>query len=157
MIGSTCFNEAGGFLPRKPTSECSQHQTQSASMRPGDFSPGNTHPTMPLPAPATPASMRPGDFSPGNLSQSSVDSPAPHLCFNEAGGFLPRKHIGRRLRELADRHASMRPGDFSPGNVIRRPRSPWAAATGFNEAGGFLPRKLRLLSGVVCGEETVLQ
>ena len=66
--------------------------------------------------------MRPGDFSPGNwLSfaecSMSVD------CFNEAGGFLPRKPV-----PAADMHtenmASMRPGDFSPGNKGREERVP---------------------------------
>ena len=63
------FNEAGGFLPRKltPASDCTL--TLIASMRPGDFSPGNheliVHEIYSLDA----ASMRPGDFSPGNAEQ----------------------------------------------------------------------------------------
>ena len=63
--------------------------------------------------------MRPGDFSPGN-------SAAAHLVgqryrFNEAGGFLPRKHGQRCLERLRQaREASMRPGDFSPGNLTAR-------------------------------------
>ena len=36
------FNEAGGFLPRKPVSPCPIPPGRMlASMRPGDFSPGN--------------------------------------------------------------------------------------------------------------------
>ena len=36
------FNEAGGFLPRKPRAgECPAAGAPGASMRPGDFSPGN--------------------------------------------------------------------------------------------------------------------
>ena len=36
------FNEAGGFLPRKPaTPHRGDDQYQRASMRPEDFSPGN--------------------------------------------------------------------------------------------------------------------
>ena len=85
-------------------------------MRPGDFSPGNgLHSISPLHRSRI-ASMRPGDFSPGNLPMDDVDE-VPPSCFNEAGGFLPRKR-GRC------RGAALR----------RRPR--------FNEAGGFLPRKL---------------
>ena len=65
-----------------------------ASMRPGDFSPGNRQVSgaqAPAAARRAGASMRPGDFSPGN----------------------------QRLRVLVHRtpeQASMRPGDFSPGN-----------------------------------------
>ena len=36
-----CFNEAGGFLPRKPVPAADMHTENMASMRPGDFSPGN--------------------------------------------------------------------------------------------------------------------
>ena len=61
--------------------------------------------------------MRPGDFSPGNPDQKTGAAERINLCFNEAGGFLPRKPGGRRADgRLAD-DASMRPGDFSPGNV----------------------------------------
>ena len=35
------FNEAGGFLPRKHGLMGSYYTTTGASMRPGDFSPGN--------------------------------------------------------------------------------------------------------------------
>ena len=39
---SSCFNEAGGFLPRKLTcGSCARTRFYRASMRPGDFSPGN--------------------------------------------------------------------------------------------------------------------
>ena len=71
-----------------------------ASMRPEDFSPGNT---VDVPVEAIPlclASMRPEDFSPGNY---------------------------RRYGEgAAEAWASMRPEDFSPGNGESGP-SVWAA------------------------------
>ena len=36
------FNEAGGFLPRKPSrTTAAKTRHERASMRPGDFSPGN--------------------------------------------------------------------------------------------------------------------
>ena len=40
---SSCFNEAGGFLPRKLERSAKEYETTlgGASMRPGDFSPGN--------------------------------------------------------------------------------------------------------------------
>ena len=42
MIERSGFNEAGGFLPRKPEAGLRfVHLVQSASMRPEDFSPGN--------------------------------------------------------------------------------------------------------------------
>ena len=85
------FNEAGGFLPRKQTGAprvVGLNDRTKASMRPGDFSPGN--PLCFVDRQITDASMRPGDFSPGN----------------------PRcRRSRRRVRD-----ASMRPGDFSPGN-----------------------------------------
>ena len=92
--------------------------------------------------------------------------------FNEAGGFLPRKLLGRRQPDQPQERASMRPEDFSPGNLdaggyqtldVERasmrpedfspgnpaPRpAPARSASRFNEAGGFLPRKL----GGWCGE-----
>ena len=93
----SCFNEAGGFLPRKPGS------TPAGSKR-GKLA----------------ASMRPGDFSPGNLSISDFAIWS-RSCFNEAGGFLPRKRIKISAWFVSGpKAASMRPGDFSPGNG--RPR-----------------------------------
>ena len=62
--------------------------------------------------------MRPGDFSPGN-SAGAVPQDRAVSCFNEAGGFLPRKRVARHgyvVRNCIS--ASMRPGDFSPGNMI---------------------------------------
>ena len=37
------------------------------------------------------ASMRPGDFSPGNAGTKTLPSLSSLPGFNEAGGFLPRK------------------------------------------------------------------
>ena len=89
------FNEAGGFLPRKQhvLLAARPRHPRAASMRPGDFSPGNLPTIKYLKRFWEMASMRPGDFSPGNSQISSSD----HGCgsergFNEAGGFLPRKH-----------------------------------------------------------------
>ena len=63
-----------------------------ASMRPGDFSPGNNVRVSQTPIDKAMASMRPGDFSPGNCSPRTTPSGgSPTPCFNEAGGFLPRK------------------------------------------------------------------
>ena len=86
------------------------------------------------------ASMRPEDFSPGNSAASSHPLPgAPG--FNEAGGFLPRKpgvcHIPTNPNALA----SMRPEDFSPGNAAGLSSVRASCTLRFNEAGGFLPRK----------------
>ena len=85
--------------------------------------------------------MRPGDFSPGNAVCGRRCDPRMTDCFNEAGGFLPRKRAAsrgpasagrRRFNEAGgflprklppggnsfpeNHEASMRPGDFSPGN-----------------------------------------
>ena len=112
------FNEAGGFLPRKPVGDgdhVGRRRRCAASMRPGDFSPGNAR---------------------------SWKEPSATTSFNEAGGFLPRKPEDRSVVGHLCSTASMRPGDFSPGNPARwcgRRRS----GTCFNEAGGFLPRKRR--------------
>ena len=65
---SSSFNEAGGFLPRKPQHDRAADaadRLRHASMRPGDFSPGNSQGASGVGA-ADGASMRPGDFSPGN-------------------------------------------------------------------------------------------
>ena len=65
--------------------------TADASMRPGDFSPGNMLLCRrPRDADGR-ASMRPGDFSPGNLDWETERRWSAARCFNEAGGFLPRK------------------------------------------------------------------
>ena len=87
----TSFNEAGGFLPRKrvPRSPPANLRHR-ASMRPGDFSPGNTTPPEDPAVGDNPASMRPGDFSPGNWA-ADTSSEVTQGSFNEAGGFLPRK------------------------------------------------------------------
>ena len=112
----TGFNEAGGFLPRKPAERTRQdHVGVCASMRPGDFSPGNLRRRISCARSYRSASMRPGDFSPGN--SLPVGRPRPTTCFNEAGGFLPRKPRRSCTRPSSyDSRASMRPGDFSPGN-----------------------------------------
>ena len=87
--------------------------------------------------------MRPGDFSPGNWGRRSWRRAAgSSYCFNEAGGFLPRKRETRRFDLSAVLGASMRPGDFSPGNQRRPGHGRTGRAGCFNEAGGFLPRKL---------------
>ena len=87
------FNEAGGFLPRKlAVRNGSELWGRAASMRPGDFSPGNCIQPGQVAALSGAASMRPGDFSPGNHPLLAAD----------------------RARA---RRASMRPGDFSPGNA----------------------------------------
>ena len=87
-------------------------------MRPGDFSPGNAVVRERLDgAVGQIASMRPGDFSPGNSSTAIAPSESRSGRFNEAGGFLPRKH---------------RCTDHCLTNLAC-----------FNEAGGFLPRKPR--------------
>ena len=136
------FNEAGGFLPRKPAWVDRMAAEAGASMRPGDFSPGNAEPGR----------------------RSEIDP----YRFNEAGGFLPRKRVegaaGETRRSVASMRpgdfspgnaglaadlmrrlpaASMRPGDFSPGNAPRGSTSMPPTGSRFNEAGGFLPRKLR--------------
>ena len=36
--------------------------------------------------------MRPGDFSPGNPTDHDLEADTTQIRFNEAGGFLPRKH-----------------------------------------------------------------
>ena len=111
------FNEAGGFLPRKlDSTRAYMTFLRTASMRPGDFSPGNVTNEAPLSRELNLASMRPGDFSPGNTCETS------HAHGSSIG-------------------ASMRPGDFSPGNSLSDLATYLILSKGFNEAGGFLPRK----------------
>ena len=88
------FNEAGGFLPRKPGRREVGRGGQAA------------------------ASMRPEDFSPGNQRHDRRADRAADARFNEAGGFLPRKRGGSGAAAEAEILASMRPEDFSPGNAI---------------------------------------
>ena len=149
-----------------------------ASMRPGDFSPGNVHRAGAAEARAgREASMRPGDFSPGNQRMLSSSRPRPHLCFNEAGGFLPRKHAGDLAqpasgkigfneaggflpRKHSARHylaapsiqASMRPGDFSPGNVDEMASFMRRRAASMRP-GDFSPGNVETLAGLLreCG------
>ena len=122
------FNEAGGFLPRKPAALGHLRRAAgeiAASMRPGDFSPGNERRHRSSPRRLEHASMRPGDFSPGNRSvHGPTLATACRPRFNEAGGFLPRKPRPRAESQCQLRMASMRPGDFSPGNAAApgRPR-----------------------------------
>ena len=138
------FNEAGGFLPRKHgSSECSTRpNSTTASMRPGDFSPGNDGSETLLDRLAaeidlTPASMRPGDFSPGNLRRRFHPGRS-HQASMRPGDFSPG-NPRRRVISDARTRASMRPGDFSPGNAKQKDNQ--TRPSRFNEAGGFLPRK----------------
>ena len=62
--------------------------------------------------------MRPGDFSPGNVASGSRANRPRAACFNEAGGFLPRKLDACCACLVEPLQASMRPGDFSPGNRL---------------------------------------
>ena len=64
------FNEAGGFLPRKPEWSAIHLRHACASMRPEDFSPGNLAIGVDAPRRLILASMRPEDFSPGNSEAS---------------------------------------------------------------------------------------
>ena len=64
---------------------------EQASMRPEDFSPGNPDTDQSSSMSTDGASMRPEDFSPGNTHRNPLQPPA-SPGFNEAGGFLPRKH-----------------------------------------------------------------
>ena len=116
----SCFNEAGGFLPRKLA------VAEVVGVAPGHAL----------------ASMRPGDFSPGNPRHGRVRSTAYRKCFNEAGGFLPRKRGRRRAQPRRLRHASMCRG-ISPPETGVFGAVGVASLPGFNEAGGFLPRKRR--------------
>ena len=84
-------------------------------MRPEDFSPGNRCAWICTEA-APRASMRPEDFSPGNRMVRDFDTMLWSTRFNEAGGFLPRKHGSRTSPSWLQLVASMRPEDFSPGN-----------------------------------------
>ena len=64
------FNEAGGFLPRKPyVYPLTMENNINASMRPEDFSPGNINANRMRDKLNFYASMRPEDFSPGNLAR----------------------------------------------------------------------------------------
>ena len=113
----------------------------AASMRPGDFSPGNTLTFSPsfesigfneaggfLPRKRERHAARctrpqavtgfneAGGFLPRKRQRLPARIPIRARCFNEAGGFLPRKLDQASRAAPAERHASMRPGDFSPGN-----------------------------------------
>ena len=110
-------------------------------MRPGDFSPGNPSERDGSSHRCGFASMRPGDFSPGNPPiPGRRRSRQSALRFNEAGGFLPRKHGERGLRVTGETAASMRPGDFSPGNPLARNSGrPPIDATASMRPGDFSP------------------
>ena len=88
------------------------------------------------------ASMRPGDFSPGNIVARCIFLVKWSERFNEAGGFLPRKH------GCSSRDSQVSGLSFNEaGGFLPRKRLPnrWenTRSTCFNEAGGFLPRKRR--------------
>ena len=89
----SCFNEAGGFLPRK-------HLTQYGYALPN---PGHCF-------------NEAGGFLPRKPYRGVFHRKTCCTCFNEAGGFLPRKRL-RAGRLPSGGSASMRPGDFSPGNL----------------------------------------
>ena len=152
VLGCPSFNEAGGFLPRKPArrSPMLAMRTHSvrASMRPGDFSPGNVR----CPSPRRHRSPRfneAGGFLPRKPPRGRPRARTGLRCFNEAGGFLPRKHEAEVCDSAEVYGASMRPGDFSPGNRPPRCRQRARRRSRFNEAGGFLPRKLTLQRDLV--------
>ena len=88
------FNEAGGFLPRKRGGGnwSSRSRTRWSFNEAGGFLP-RKHGPSPPPPPDPTASMRPGDFSPGNPQRRALRAQRRYheRRFNEAGGFLPRK------------------------------------------------------------------
>ena len=85
-------------------------------MRPEDFSPGNRRPSHRARVRSR-CFNEAGGFLPRKRARAARRTAAGVHRFNEAGGFLPRKHDLRleHHRRLAD-PASMRPEDFSPGN-----------------------------------------
>ena len=93
------FNEAGGFLPRKrPAGPLRPAVRPALSFNEaGGFLPRKPVRLVVLVELVDDASMRPGDFSPGNF-WSVVEPARGRLSFNEAGGFLPRKRTPSRLR-----------------------------------------------------------
>ena len=138
------FNEAGGFLPRKliTCAGCRRWIERDASMRPGDFSPGN---------PSSYAGLyqswscfnEAGGFLPRKRPTRTAPGRTRPPRFNEAGGFLPRKQrtASRRSTWSARRHRFNEAGGFLPRKRRSADRNGAATAGGFNEAGGFLPRK----------------
>ena len=102
------------------------------------------------------ASMRPGDFSPGNVALMIEPGPAGTSRFNEAGGFLPRK---RRIDCSAVR-AGSRSFNEAGGFLPRKRSNPVSLDSllaRFNEAGGFLPRKLQIFEHPAGGAGYSLQ
>ena len=91
--------------------------TAGASMRPEDFSPGNSSPNTANRPDRHRRFNEAGGFLPRKLpEESSWYQVTASSGFNEAGGFLPRKHLADDPRHGAQNVASMRPEDFSPGN-----------------------------------------
>ena len=99
-ISGTRFNEAGGFLPRKPGAYrmgwCYRSQ---ASMRPEDFSPGNSHQHQARTSDKPQSFNEAGGFLPRKLCSSPTCIPTTAAGFNEAGGFLPRKRTPSNSRQ----------------------------------------------------------
>ena len=88
------FNEAGGFLPRKPP----RPSTPPSPTRRGRFNEA-------------------GGFLPRKPPRCREAARSIRPRFNEAGGVLPRKHEAEVCDSAEVYGASMRPGDFSPGNL----------------------------------------
>ena len=147
-----CFNEAGGFLPRRSERYRRKGGCADASMRPEDFSPGGSHHHAGMEHGQHHASMRPEDFSPGGVAPRFCACQA-SLGFNEAGGFLPRRTVEHKTVTKDISGASMRPEDFSPGGSQAARRGQRPGQPGFNEAGGFLPRRSHGGPGQPCQEQ----
>ena len=92
----------GDFSPGNEVVRLGLGFFEGASMRPGDFSPGNVlAPLHDVSLGPGGASMRPGDFSPGNFTVETIIV-SRHQGFNEAGGFLPRKHVRETFLGASD-------------------------------------------------------
>ena len=115
----TCFNEAAGIHRRKP------HRTQQrpptptaavASMRPPEFTGGNSLPRDRMAATEGAASMRPPEFTGGNQTRRRAYHGQSHRASMMAAGIHRRKPGHKCLSGSPERVASMRPPEFTGGN-----------------------------------------
>ena len=147
MRSADGFNEAAGIHRRKQDGcLCPGRRRPQASMRPPEFTGGNSR--LQAPSSAIPlASMRPPEFTGGNLLEC-VDADRHLQASMRPPEFTGGNPIRLRSSSYSSCRASMRPPEFTGGNRYHLPLPVVGHAASFNEAAGIHRRKRGPLRGV---------
>ena len=140
----TSFNEAAGIHRRKPEVdyEFAERAWYFASMRPPEFTGGNTTPVRNSTLSGIFASMRPPEFTGGNAREGGRDRRQGHGASMRPPEFTGGNGLDLSGSRAPGSLASMRPPEFTGGNALVIDASRTSTRGGFNEAAGIHRRKL---------------